>query len=426
MVKYISLIIFVLALFSSPGLANAQGTKNNCIECHSTLSDSLGEPAHTFKNDIHLAEGILCQDCHGGNASAITNGDMSKVKGPGTGYIGRPAHGTIPKLCSRCHSNAEYMHKFNPNIRIDQYANYLTSIHGKQLQKGDKKVAVCTSCHHVHQMRQANDPQSSIYPSNIAATCGHCHSSKEYMSEYKIPVNQESNYRKSVHAEYLYEHGDLSAPTCNDCHGNHGATPPGVKSVIFVCGVCHPSQETNFSTSTHKEYFDNLGEPGCITCHGNHGIIKPDEKMIQVRDKELFCGKCHSEGDEQEPLILQIRGTIDSLKAAFQTSDSIVQRAAKAGMEIGEAQYQLSTVQTGITQSRNFVHSFSVKKILETAEPYFSSAFEIKKKGQDAMKEAGTRRTGLLISLVFIVFLIFVLVLKARQQNRRAYNQSIR
>jgi cytochrome c553 len=26
--------------------------------------------------------------------------------------------------------------------------------------------------------------------------------------------------------------GDLSAPTCSTCHGNHGATPPGVAQTV--------------------------------------------------------------------------------------------------------------------------------------------------------------------------------------------------
>ena len=51
--------------------------------------------------------------------------------------------------------------------------------------------------------------------------------------------HQFADYQKSVHYAALTKGNDLSAPTCNDCHGNHGAAPPGVGSVANVCGTCH-------------------------------------------------------------------------------------------------------------------------------------------------------------------------------------------
>ena len=49
--------------------------------------------------------------------------------------------------------------------------------------------------------------------------------------------------------------GDLSAPTCTTCHGNHGATPPGFASVANVCSTCHVFQAQLFDSSPHKEAF---------------------------------------------------------------------------------------------------------------------------------------------------------------------------
>ena len=99
------------------------------------------------------------------------------------------------------------------------------------------------------------------------------------MAEFKIPTDQYTKYKKSVHAKALYDRQDLSAPTCNDCHGNHGAAPPGIASVANVCGQCHARQAELFQASVHKAAFDNKGLGECITCHSNHDIARADRSV---------------------------------------------------------------------------------------------------------------------------------------------------
>ena len=94
-----------------------------------------------------------------------------------------------------------------------------------------------------------DDPASKVHPLAVADTCGACHADPEHMAGYRlpargggdrpIPTDQRERYGQSVHAHAMTEKGDLSAPTCNDCHGNHGATPPEVRSVANVCAQCH-------------------------------------------------------------------------------------------------------------------------------------------------------------------------------------------
>ncbi len=69
---------------------------------------------------------------------------------------------------------------------------------------------------------------------------------------------------------HLLEKGDLSSPSCNDCHGNHGAVPPGVESISKVCGTCHVLNMELFEQSPHKKAFDENDYPECESCHGNH------------------------------------------------------------------------------------------------------------------------------------------------------------
>ena len=44
----------------------------------------------------------------------------------------------------------------------------------------------------------------------------------------RFPATNMPSGSKSVHGKALLEKGDLSAPTCNNCHGNHGAAPPQI------------------------------------------------------------------------------------------------------------------------------------------------------------------------------------------------------
>ena len=128
--------------------------------------------------------------------------------------------------------------------------------------------------------------------------------------------------------EGLYEKQDLSAPTCNDCHGNHGATPPGIASVANVCGQCHARQAELFQTSPHKTAFDQkqLGE--CITCHSNHAIPNPATQMIGTQQGAL-CINCHSSGDKGFAAAGMMRSRIDDLIASIDKSTAILNLAER-------------------------------------------------------------------------------------------------
>ena len=134
------------------------------------------------------------------------------------------------------------MRTFNPSLRVDQLSQYWTSKHGQLLKTGDTKAAVCTDCHGVHGIQSVKFPKSPTFPWNIPQTCGRCHADPNLMKDYQIPTNQLEQYKGSVHAQALFDKKDLSAPACNDCHGNHGAVPPEVQSIASVCRQCHPSR----------------------------------------------------------------------------------------------------------------------------------------------------------------------------------------
>jgi hypothetical protein len=323
----------VVAISAAAGAAGAvELPRTSCVTCHSS-TDLFDESAiaivEGYADDIHATVGLSCHDCHGGNPDPALAEDldaaMSEDHAPNP-YRGAWAAQEIPAACGRCHSDPAYMRRFRPDLRVDQEAEYRTSHHGRALAEGDQRVATCVSCHGVHGIKSSRDPGARTYPTNVAETCSECHSDAERMAGttarggVPVPTNQYALWRVSVHAGAL-SGGDLSAPTCNDCHGNHGAAPPGVESLAYVCGQCHVRESQLFLQSPkfaaleeHNEFLAEEGITGCgdchqppepaaaitgvhaflqcAACHTHHGIVRPTVAMLAPLP-ETPCAFCH-------------------------------------------------------------------------------------------------------------------------------------
>ena len=176
------------------------------------------------------------------------------------------------------------------------------------------------------------------------------------MASYKLPngqplpVDQYAKWQRSVHAASMFDKEDLSAPTCNDCHGNHGAVPPGVESVGFVCGQCHGREAALFAASPkhegfqrHNEYLAQVGAEGCAgchdasepqaamtsvrgftecaTCHGNHAIIRPTVGLLGPLP-ETPCAFCHESSAAAGDRRSRARKGASSLRGSCATNSS--------------------------------------------------------------------------------------------------------
>ena len=311
-------LLAVFALVAAAALG-APPPQTSCISCHDSdlflPKDRL--KVTKFHDDVHAQVGLSCHDCHGGNpdpnADKATSMDPKFAPNP---FRGKPKRVDIPEFCGRCHSSAEYMKRFNPATRVDQVTEYRTSVHGQRLAKGDVNVATCIDCHSVHDIRRKSNPDAPVYATHVAETCSRCHSDARHMASYGIPTDQYARWKVSVHAKAMFEKNDLTAPTCNDCHGNHGATPPGVERVSFVCGTCHGREAELFRKSAkfegwsrHNELLAGGAKCGdchddarskvalsrfndCVTCHENHSVVRPSVAMLGVLP-EVPCAFCH-------------------------------------------------------------------------------------------------------------------------------------
>lgn len=374
------------------------GAKDSCRECHGALEGALQRPAALYKADVHARHGFGCAACHGGDPSTD---DPHLSMSPARGFRGKIPRTAIAKLCAHCHSDASLMHRYNPRQRVDQYAQYVTSVHGKRIAQGDTAAATCTDCHSVHDIRNVKDSRAPVHPLRLPETCARCHADPKHMAKYGIPTDQFDKYRRSVHWHALAERGDLSAPSCASCHGNHGATPPGVASVAAVCGTCHVLLEELFNKSPHQPVFASMGMAGCIVCHGNHEVLKPSPEMLA--GPKSVCAQCHDPDSSGAKTGEEMARLITGLRASLDRSNAILERAASSGMEVSEAQIRQQEAQEALVKARVAVHAFRVEAVREPVQTGLKIAGETYQAGLAALEERNRRRIGLAVSLLTIV-----------------------
>jgi predicted CXXCH cytochrome family protein len=404
-------IIGLLAAAALFGPVPALAQTNGCVDCHAQLDDELQAPVAAFAADVHREYGLSCRDCHGGNP----NTDDIGLAKDGS-YGGAPKRDRIPRFCGGCHADAAAMRAFNPSLRTDQLSQYETSRHGQLLKAGDTRVAVCTDCHGVHGILPASLPKSTVFPWNIPRTCGRCHADAEFMKGYRIPTDQVDEYRRSVHANALFEKKDLSAPVCNDCHGNHGAFPPSVTSVAAVCRQCHPSAGELFGRSPHKKAFDDLGMAECETCHGNHRIETPTTALIGTDDAAV-CVQCHDPGSRGYETAAELRRMLDGLAAGTAEVQGLLARAKRKGVEVSDAEFDLAGVKTVLVSAGNLTHGLDGAEIAKTVAEGEKALAGVRAASAGALDEARFRRRGLAVTTVILALLAAALALKVRRMT---------
>ena len=137
--------------------------------------------------------------------------------------------------------------------------------------------------------------------------CLMCHEDKSLTTERQgktvsIFVDQ-AIFAKSVHA-------DLSCVTCHmDLEGKE--MPHEVPVAPVQCGTCHSPEEELHKESLHGKAVarGDVLAPNCQSCHGNHAIVpvKSTQSAVSPLRIPFVCGRCHQEGTrvQRERVILQ-------------------------------------------------------------------------------------------------------------------------
>ncbi|MEE8437815.1 MAG: cytochrome c3 family protein [Candidatus Neomarinimicrobiota bacterium] len=408
----------ILSLFFTTVLFADISDENTCFDCHQLMDEDLEQNEKVFENileDIHLQVGLSCTDCHGGNSKTD---DEDEAMWDDPTFRGKISKIDQPEICGSCHSDPQYMRQFISSVKTDQVSQYWTSQHGKDLKKGIEKVAVCTDCHGLHGIIKANDPRSKVYPLNIPATCSSCHSDLEYMESFGIPTDQYYLYRSSIHGTSLLDEQHLSAPACNDCHGNHGALPPDVVHIGDICGSCHVNNNALFQKSHLNEIFLTRGIGQCEACHGNHGVKSPTDEYLNW-EHGAVCVQCHQTGGLPKDLADYFYHSIDSLKGRIKLAQDLLHEAEQKGMEVSDLYFSVEESQKMLIQSRTNIHSFNKEFISKTAEAGFKSADQAIEGASAALFEFNDRRKWLFISSLIITILATTVYFKIRDLDRR-------
>lgn len=365
-------------------------TGNTCYECHIFMSLRVQQPAEQWEKSIHAEQGVACKDCHGGNPKATDeDGAHSKAHG----WIGKPVKRDIPALCARCHSDPNLMRQYN--IPTSQYDQYRQSVHGKRLlEDGDENVATCADCHDGHNVRKVSSPESTVFKENLPKTCARCHSDAKLMGKYGLPSDQYDKYVQSYHGELLLKEKRREAPTCADCHGTHGATPPGVKEVSHVCGQCHSLTEQYYNQGPHRQALDTYGSPRCVDCHGNHKILFPSDEML-VGEEKGHCGSCHRQGSKGWEVAEANHREISALAAAIKEAEGNLDTAEKMHMDVRDPLATLEEARTALVEARATQHNLSAKVIGEKTGDGLLLCKEVKASALRAIQASEGRRKNL-------------------------------
>jgi nitrate/TMAO reductase-like tetraheme cytochrome c subunit len=401
------LLLLGMALF---GGRLGSETQNTCLDCHGALDPPLQVTEQQFASDIHSQKGLTCASCHGGDPTKADMDAMSEA----AGFRGKIERKNVPQVCGHCHSDGALMRKYNPSLRTDQLSQYKTSVHGERLARGDTKVAVCTDCHGLHDLRPAGDSRSKVNPLNVAQTCSRCHSNAEYMAGYGIPRDQVAKYDESVHHDAMTVRGDLSAPTCTTCHGNHGAAPPGAGSVQNVCSTCHVFQAQMYEKSSHQAAFKAAGLPGCVVCHGSHDISHPTDAKLRS-GPQAVCMQCHSPGDYCDQARAKMLSELTGLDDAIKSAEQVLNVAESSGIEVTEARLAQDQARDSLTKARVTIHSFQTEIVEQEVQAGLKAAVKNLQAGKDALRERNYRRVGMGISVLAILIVLLGLRLYIRE-----------
>jgi len=225
------------------GQGASPAAKDSCFQCHSVIEGT----SVTFKDDVHYHHTISCADCHGGDSK---EDDQNLSMSAERGFRIRVKRQATPNYCGRCHQNASFMRKFDPQLRVDQLALYKTSVHAKQLATGHTRSAECVDCHGVHNIRAVSDPLSVAHPRHVTETCAKCHAEKL--------------------GPFQQEHPPV-AENCTICHNPHGSVNEGLlkQSQPNLCLSCHKCDHASSVAGTPNAL---LQHSKCTNCHFNiHG-----------------------------------------------------------------------------------------------------------------------------------------------------------
>ena len=302
------IVSFLLVIVSGYG----QTVSNEeCLDCHSdsTLTKTLetGQEKSLF---VDLEK--FTSSLHGEFECVVCHTDIEEI----------PHEEDLKKGdCSICHE--------------DIAEEYMQSLHGRALSKGEADAPHCSDCHGYHYIQPSDDSLSMIFPANIPHTCAKCHADLKIVKKYDIPnPSAYESYLKSIHFKRIKE-GDKASAVCNNCHSSHSLQPStDPSSMIYrsnipkTCGQCHGDVYEQYSESVHgKAALAGVTDsPVCTDCHREHSIQASDDPAASIYPAAVsknICARCH----EAERIVTRYGLAVNVVESYFESYHGLADRA---------------------------------------------------------------------------------------------------
>jgi cytochrome b subunit of formate dehydrogenase len=268
-----------------------------CSACHQDEQAQYANGVHGKAIQAGDHQAATCVDCHGSPHELLAAGDPnSKV-----------SHGNIPATCGACHGQKFVVEGSGHSTQ--PFYSYEESVHGRAVAAGSQKAAVCTDCHGTHEILNAANPQAPIFKFNVPQTCAKCHGNikNEFMASIHGQAIQRGNWLAPVctdcHGIHLIK-----------AHIDPTSSVAAQQLAKTTCARCHEgvrlTQEFGIAsrrTTTYLASYHGLAAEGgsgivanCASCHGVHNILPSSDPRSSISPANLVrtCGQCHPGANE--------------------------------------------------------------------------------------------------------------------------------
>ena len=377
-------------LTSAGGVWQAgQDTTYGCLVCHA-------DKRRSFSQGVHSERGIRCDDCHGGNPSALETeaAHRGSAFDPGNKVA-------IARLCSSCHSDPNQMRQYG--LPAGELAEFRTSRHGQVLLQGNVDAPTCTECHDAHTILRPTDARSNVYPTNIPATCAVCHEDAVMMQKYGLPIDQVARFRAGAHGVAVFEEGNFAAPTCIGCHGSHSALPPAATEISTVCDRCHVLLGAEFHNGPHGRAASSGKIAGCLACHSDHGT-----EPVPPEEIAALCTRCHAAESREALVGVEIQTQVTRAREDLRLAEHAIEELSRQGRRVSDAKFRYETALTDFREFAKAQHSLDLELLEDLARRVASISREVRETAEVSRERRWEHRL-MLVPVWFLALAAIVL-----------------
>lgn len=257
-----------------------------CDRCHQEIADKYRQSYHFKKYQEDTRHYPICTTCHDPHFKSkkeVMSSQEYKQE--------------IIDICSKCHQK--------------DIETYIHSRHFHEMEAGNPRAPVCTSCHENHDIQKPSEARSRVNPLNISDVCNECH-----------PGHKESLHRS--------EGVDPALISCASCHTGHQTDMASINQAIFKeggifnrCNFCHSYERHRKENLAHGEIMlmdDEGHEANCTKCHIYHWNL-PGLDTDSMKHKRTECINCHAQENREYKKSIHGRARAQGISAAPTCTD---------------------------------------------------------------------------------------------------------